>query len=263
MSVAQSGEVRIAYEIRGDGDPLVMIHGLGYDRFGWGPLPDLLAQDFSVVVFDNRGVGESDVAPPPYSVPGMAADALAVLDAAGAERAHVIGASLGGMIAQELVLRAPERVDRLVLCSTTPGGAAAYPMPKRTQLLMMAFAADPSDERLRLLVENALAEETVRSQPELVDEIFAYRLANRPPAEGWQAQAFAAVGFDSNGRLAGMRTPTLVIHGTADNVVDVRNARLLADAIPGARVELLLDTGHLPMWEDPERFVRVVTEFLT
>ena len=88
--LAQSGDVRIAYEVLGEGDPLLFIHGLGYDRHGWGPLPQLLSDDFGVVVFDNRGVGESDVPPGPYSVAELAADALAVLDAAGVERAHVL-----------------------------------------------------------------------------------------------------------------------------------------------------------------------------
>src|SRR6202040_2928389 len=101
---ARNGDVRLAYGVRGEGDPLLFIHGLGYDRVGWGPLPGLLARDFHVITFDNRGVGESDVPGGPYSVAQMAADAIAVLDAAGIDRAHVFGASLGGFIAQELAI---------------------------------------------------------------------------------------------------------------------------------------------------------------
>ena len=264
MRTATSGHVRIAWEQLGDGsgDPVLFVHGLGYERHGWGPAPELLAERYRVLVFDNRGVGQSDIPPPPYTVAGMAADALAVLDAAGIERAHVIGASLGGMISQELVLAAPARVDRLVLCCTTAGGTSAYPMPEKTQVAFAAFAADPSEQGLRLLVENALAEKTVQTRPELVEEVLAYRVAHRPRLEGWQAQAFAAFGFDTNGRLAGIQAPTLVVHGTADNVVDHRNAQLIADAIPGARLELLSDAGHIFMWEQPERFAELVTEFL-
>jgi pimeloyl-ACP methyl ester carboxylesterase len=135
-------------------------------------------------------------------------------------------------------------------------------MPQKTQVAFAAFAADPSEQGLRLLVENALAEQTVQTRPELVDEIFAYRLAHRPRLDGWQAQAFAAFGFDTNGRLAQIQAPTLVIHGTEDNVVDQRNAQLIADAIPNARLELLPGTGHVFMWEQPERFAQLVTEFL-
>ena len=264
MTTALSGGVRIAWEELGSGTghPVLFVHGLGYERHGWGPAPQRLAQRYRVLVFDNRGVGESDVPPAPYTVAAMAADALAVLDAAGIERAHVVGASLGGMISQELVLAAPERVDSLVLCCTTPGGTRAYPMPQKTQVAFAAFAADPSEQGLRLLVENALAEQTVQTRPELVDKIFAYRLAHRPPLDGWQAQAFAAFGFDTNGRLGRIQAPTLVIHGTDDNVVDHRNAQLIADAISNARLELIPGAGHVFMWEQPERFVEVVTEFL-
>ncbi|MGH2889619.1 MAG: alpha/beta fold hydrolase, partial [Solirubrobacteraceae bacterium] len=102
------------------------MHGLGYDRRGWGPLPQLLADDFRVVLVDNRGVGDSDAPPGPYSVSEMAEDVVAVLDAVGNDHANVFGVSLGGFIAQELALSHPGRVKKLVLCSTSPGGAEAY-----------------------------------------------------------------------------------------------------------------------------------------
>ena len=262
MTVATSDAVRIAYDVRGTGEPLLLIHGLGYDRFGWGPVPDLLADEFQVVRFDNRGVGESDAPPGPYTATAMAADALAVLDAAGLERAHVVGTSLGGMVAQELVLAHPGRVTKLVLACTTPGGARAYPIPERTLAIFAAFATLPVEEALRRFVENALADETVRTRPELVEEIYAYRLAHRPHPEAWQSQAAASMGFDAFDRLAQIEVPALVLTGTADNVVDHRNSDLIAEAIPEARLERFEGLGHLFFWEDPERFTRVVKEFL-
>jgi 3-oxoadipate enol-lactonase len=262
MSVAQSGEVRIAYEIRGDGDPLVMIHGLGYDRFGWGPLPDLLAQDFSVVVFDNRGVGESDVPEGPYAVSQMAADVVAVLDDAGIGESSVFGVSLGGYIAQELALTYPERVRKLVLASTAPGGPRSHPMPAAG---IEAFGRYPTMEReagLRLMVENSLGAHGVRERPELVEEIYRYRLERAPSIAGWQAQAYAGATYDAYDRIGSIEAPTLVLQGGADNVVDARNAELLAELIPNARVELIPDRGHLMMWEEGERLAPVVKEFL-
>jgi pimeloyl-ACP methyl ester carboxylesterase len=262
MSIATSDAVRIAYEVRGTGEPVLMIHGLGYDRFGWGPAPDLLAEEFEMVLFDNRGVGESDAPPGPYTAAGMAADTLAVLDAVGLERAHVVGTSLGGMVAQELVLVHPERVTKLVLACTTPGSLRAYPIPDRTLAVFAAFPALPLEEALHRFVENALADETVRTRPELVEEIYRYRLAHRPDPQAWQWQGAAGMGHDAFERVREIQVPTLVFTGTEDNVVDPRNSDLLAAAIPGARLERFEGLGHLFFWEDPERFARVVGEFL-
>ena len=260
--IAESAGVRIAYEVRGDGAPLVLVHGLAYDRAGWGRFPDLLAERFRVVLFDNRGVGESDAPEGPYSVSQMSADVAAVLDDAGIERTHVFGVSLGGYIAQEFALTSPERVDKLVLCSTAPGGPKAHPMPQST---VDVFARYPTMEReagLRMFVENSLGERGVRERPELVEEIFAYRLEHAPTVAAWQAQAFAGATYDSYDRIGAIDTPTLVIHGGEDIVVDPRNAGLLGELLPNARVELVPDRGHLLVWEDSERVAELVTEFL-
>jgi pimeloyl-ACP methyl ester carboxylesterase len=262
IAYADSSGVRVAYEVRGDGEPLVFIHGLGYDRFGWGPLPDLLAKDFRVVVFDNRGVGDSDVPEGPYAVSQMAADVAAVLDTAGMERANVFGVSLGGYIAQEVALTYPERVRKLVLTSTAPGGPQSYPMPAAG---LEAFGRFPTMEReagFRLMVENSLGARAVRERPELVEEIYAYRLERGPTLAGWQAQAYAAATFDAYDRAAKIAAPTLVLQGGGDNVVDPRNADLLAELIQDARLELIPDRGHLLVWEEGDRLASIVKEFL-
>lgn len=262
MSEATNDGVRIAYEVLGDGEPLLFVHGLGYDRRGWGPLPALLAADFQVLLFDNRGVGESDVPEGPYAVSQMAADAVAVLDGAGVEHAHVLGVSLGGYIAQEIALTYPDRVRKLVLGSTAPGGTRSHPMP---QAGLEAFGRFPTMEReagLRLMVESSLGAHGVRERPELVEEIFAYRLERAPTLAGWQAQAYAGATFDAYDRLPGIAAPTLVIHGGADTVVDPRNADLLTELIPGAQVEVVPERGHLVIWEEAELLAPVVREFL-
>ena len=251
--------MRIAWESAGDGPPLLMIHGLGYTRQGWGPARDLLARSFRVVSFDNRGIGESEVPPGPYTVAQLAEDALRVLDEAGAGRAHVLGTSLGGFVAQEVAARAPERVDRLVLACTMPGGPKSFPIPQPTLDLMARMGTMPPDEALRAFVVNALGD---APRDGLVDEIYAYRLAHQPPLDGWQAQAAAGAAFDGFDRLREIRAPTLVLTGLEDRVVDPRNVQLLNDGIAGSRVELFPGCGHLFFWEEPERFAGVVTEFL-
>ena len=262
MSEATNDGVHIAYEVLGDGEPLLFVHVLGYDRRGWGPLPALLAPDFAVLLFDNRGVGESDVPEGPYAVSQMAADAVAVLDDAGVERAHVLGVSLGGYIAQEIALTYPDRVRKLVLGSTAPGGTRSHPMP---QAGLEAFGRFPTMEReagLRLMVESSLGAHGVRERPELVEEIFAYRLEHAPTLAGWQAQAYAGATFDAYDRAPSIAAPTLVIHGGADTVVDPRNADLLTELIPGAQAEVVPERGHLLIWEEAELLAPVVREFL-
>src|SRR5690606_26193148 len=132
---ADNDGVRIAWEVRGPEDdpvPVVLVHGLGYARWGWEPVVDRLAEHRRVVLLDNRGIGGSDVPPGPYSAAQMAGDVLAVVDAVGADRVQLVGASLGGMVVQEVARQRPELVDRLVLVCTTPGGEVAHPIPAGT-----------------------------------------------------------------------------------------------------------------------------------
>jgi len=251
--------VRIAWERRGKGFPLVLVQGLGYARWGWEPVVDLLAERYDVILFDNRGIGESEAPPGPYSAAEMAADTLRVMDEAGVERAHVLGTSLGGMIAQELALAAPERVEKLVLVCTTPGGPAAAPMPEQTvQLMAQAPTFEPL-VALRRFVENALAPDPPEG---IVERILAHRVQTAQPVSAWLSQAAAGAAFDAWDRLPELGIPTLVAHGTADVVVDPANADLLAERIPDARMELFSGCGHLLFWEQPDRFATVVGEFL-
>jgi pimeloyl-ACP methyl ester carboxylesterase len=259
---ARNGNVRLAWEERGEGEAVLLVQGLGYTREGWGPTPALLARRFRVLTFDNRGMGESDIAPPPYSIDELAADAVAVLDAAGLARAHVVGVSLGGFIAQQVALDYPDRVDRLVLGCTSPGGTSAFAMPERTVRAFEQFVELPPEEGLLLLVKNAIADSNVEARPELVEEVYRYRLANRPDPGAWEAQALAGMTFDAHVRLGDVRAPTLVLTGTEDAVVDPRNSELLAAAIPGARLDRIEGAGHLVFWEEAEQFAGAVSCFL-
>jgi pimeloyl-ACP methyl ester carboxylesterase len=245
--------VRIAWERLGEGPPLLLIQGLGYARWGWEPVAEPLARSFEVLQYDNRGIGASDAPPGPYTVEQLAADALQVLEEAGVERAHVVGTSLGGMVAQELAFAAPERVDRLVLACTTPGGTASFPMPEQTVRLMTGGAT------LRQFVENALAPSP---DHRIVERILRHREATAQPLEAWSAQAAAGATFDALDRIDRIASPTLVQTGDGDVVVDPRNSRLLADRIPGARLSVYEGCGHLFFWQEPERFAGELEEFL-
>jgi pimeloyl-ACP methyl ester carboxylesterase len=249
--------VRIAWEERGSGHPLLLVQGLGYARWSWEPVVGPLAERHRVLFFDNRGIGESDKPAGPYTARQMADDASQVLDEAGADAAHVVGASLGGMIAQELAVLAPERVAKLVLCCTHPGVPYGLPMPEPSVRLFREAATLAPEVALRRFVDNALGDDPPAG---VADELYRRRLENPLDPAGWQAQAAAGAGF------LGVEQPigheTLIVTGTADNVVDPRNSDVLAERIPGSRVERLDGRGHLFFWEDPQRFVRIVTEFL-
>jgi pimeloyl-ACP methyl ester carboxylesterase len=249
--------VKIAWGERGSGHPLLLIQGLGYARWSWEPIVPALAERYRVLFFDNRGIGDSDKPEGPYSAREMAGDALQVLDEAGVGQAHVLGASLGGMIAQELAVLEPERVAKLVLCCTHPGVRHGLPMPEQTVRLFQEAAALPPDEALRRFVENALGNDPPAG---VADELYRRRLENPLDPAGWQAQAAAGTTFLGVDGPIGHET--LIVTGTADNVVDPRNSDVLAQRIPGAHVERLPGLGHLFFWEDAPRFVRIVEEFL-
>jgi 3-oxoadipate enol-lactonase len=263
---ARSGGLRIAYELRGAVHRrrpwLALVQGMGFDRMGWQPVLGNLGRHFRLVLIDNRGSGRSDRPAGAFAVADMVGDVLAVLDTVGIHRAHVLGASLGGMVAQELAITHPERVDSLVLASTTPGWPFAYPMPAASVWLIAATADMTAGVALRRHTENALSARTVQHRPQLVDHLV--RLQDSRPADTGvlSAQARAGARYAGQLRQARIRARTLVVHGDADTVVDPRNARLLAERIPGARLVTFADLGHLLFWEDPDGFADVVASFL-
>jgi pimeloyl-ACP methyl ester carboxylesterase len=263
---ARGGELRIAYELRGKlhwrRPWLVLIQGMGLDRSGWGPVLRKLRRHFRLVLVDNRGSGRSGLPGASFDVADMAADVAAVLDEAGIGRAHVMGVSLGGMVAQELAVDHPGRVDALVLVSTTPGWPFAYPMPAASLRLIAAAGSMTREVALRRHVENALSVRGGGPQPGLADRLVELQ-HSRPAAPGaWRAQAAAGARYAGLLRQTRIRARTLVLQGAADTVVDPRNGRLLADRIPGAQLVIFPELGHLLFWQEPDGFADVVTTFL-
>jgi 3-oxoadipate enol-lactonase len=236
--LVDSNGVKIAWEQGGSGDPLLLVMGHRWSRRMWHPVLDRLQQEFRVITFDNRGAGESEAPPPGYALSEMTADAVKVLDAAGVERAHVLGVSMGGVIAQDLALHHGDRVDRLVLGCTgaitaermrlTPVRRLNYYLPDKVvnaagrSLLYGGWAVTPAI-RQDLAV---LAGETTTRQ-------------------GLLGQARAVSGHDVDlEALRRLPHPTLVLHGGKDKVVPVAWGRELATLIPGAQCVVLETAGH-------------------
>jgi len=258
---ARSG-IRIAYEIRGETGPfLVLVHGLGYGRSGWGAVADSLARHRRVVLVDNRGIGESDRPRGPYSTAQMAADIAAVLEELGHGPFEVLGASLGGMIVLELAQQRPELLSSMVLVATTPGEPVGVPLPASTVGLLRRDLA-VSEPLRRRLIEGALSPRTVARRPEVVEELLRLRASYPQEAEAWTAQAAASAGFSLGCDLHTIVTPTLALAGLEDAVIDPRNTMILAFGLPFARAVLLSGAGHLCFWDQPGRVSRAVEGFL-
>lgn len=253
--------VSIGYQVDGEeGDWVLLIMGLAYARWGWHWNAAALGERFRVVSFDNRGVGESDAPPGPYTARMMAEDAAGLLDALGIERAHVVGTSLGGFIAQELAFGWPEKVGRLVLACTGFGGPDFVPMPEQTLRLIAEAPSLPDEERLRRFIENAFSPGYVAARPDVVEQVIDFRRATGQPLEAYMSQWNAGATFDFSDRIGQIRAETLVVTGDEDVVVDPRNSPLLAEAIPGARC-VRMRGGHLFFVEQAEAFNRLVAEF--
>lgn len=264
MPFATANGTRLYYEWHGEegGTPVVLVMGLGGDSSAWPFQLAALAPRHRVLVFDNRGAGQSDAPDVAYTTPGMAEDLLALLDGLGVERAHLLGLSMGGAIAQEAVLAAPERFQSLQLHATWAG-----PHPYFQALVgavRMARLQFGREGFYRALSVWLFTPECFATQPELV-ELVVQRAAQHPhpvPLHAYLRQTEAVLGHDARSRLHLMRCPTLVSVGTEDLVTPPVLAEELASRIPGARLALLPGVGHGALWEAPEAFNRVCLEFL-
>jgi 3-oxoadipate enol-lactonase len=261
VSVAPGDEVELYYERAGAGPPVLLVMGLGMNATGWWRTIPVLARDFTVLSFDNRGVGRSGRPRGPYSMAQMADDAVAVLDAAGVDAAHVYGVSMGGMIAQEIALRRPERVLRLVLAATTPGGEHAVAPDAETLAFFHRRGQMPAEEAVWASVPYNYAARTRRDGGQRIAEDIAQRLRFPIEPESYVAQLAAALGHDAYERLGAVSHPTLVVHGADDRMVHPDNARLLAERIPAARLQLWEQAGHLFFTDEP-RIDPAVSGFL-
>jgi pimeloyl-ACP methyl ester carboxylesterase len=265
VSAVTADGVSLAVSIHGQGGAsLLLIPGLGATRIVFDPLlPALLARGMRVIVFDPRGTGDSEPGSRPLTMLLLAGDAASVLDAADSPTADVMGASMGGVVAQHLVVDRPERVRRLVLAATAPGGAEAVPAdPRATDALLGKGARTPADA-YRLACTVLYSAHFQRTHPAFIEAQVHLRAARPLHARVFSAQLAALRGDAGTlDRLATVRSPTLVLHGTDDAVTPIENARLLAARIPGARTRWFDGCGHLFFHERPDEAARVVDEFL-
>lgn len=259
MPTAGDAGSELYWERSGAGEPLLLIQGMSGTRLSWGePFLSRLEAGFDCVVFDNRGIGSSAAVAAPFTIADLAADAVAVLDAAGLETAHVLGISMGGMTAQELALAHPDRLRTLTLGCTYPGGPGSSLLaPEDAGPLLEAMGSGNLDRVFRAMYEVNLSPAFRADESRYVD--FA-AMAGALPArrQTVQLQLGAIGGHDTQARLAEIAAPTLVVHGTEDKMIPVANGELIASLIPGARLEILAGVGHMFWWEQPERSAELI-----
>lgn len=259
MPFIKSDSNQIYWEESGSGEPVLLIMGLGYAHQMWFRTRAALSMKYRTVLFDNRGVGKSDVPPGPYSMAQMADDAACVLDAAGIDRARVFGISMGGMIAQELTLRHPERVERLVLGCTNCGGKECIPAARPVLDILKGRAGMTPEEGAEAMVPYIYDASTPR---ERIDQDLVIRRSVYPTPEGYLGQLQAVLAWSSFDRLPQIQTPTLLMHGETDQLVPPQNAAILANRIAGSKVMMLPHASHIFTTDQPEQAHAAIIDFL-
>jgi pimeloyl-ACP methyl ester carboxylesterase/catechol 2,3-dioxygenase-like lactoylglutathione lyase family enzyme len=253
----QANGIRTVYEVQGQGPLLVLIHGAEADRHSFDSILPVLSKHFTCITYDQRDTGDTQNAPEDYNAADLADDAAALIDELGG-KAHVWGNSYGGMVAQELALRHPERVNSLILGVTFQSGVRALANPELFMALREQQERDPA-ARLKLL-SLFFAPRTAERRPDLIEG--ALLAFTRRPMEIQARRSRVTQGFDSEGRLGAIRARTLVLGSLFDRVVDPSASLRIAREIPGATLTCLNDVGHAIAIEAPEQVARIITDFL-
>jgi len=252
---------RLHVSEQGTGRPVLLVQGLGYAGWAWRHQATAVAQVARAVVLDNRGTGRSETTPGPYTIDLLADDAAAVIDDLGGGPAVVVGASMGGFVAQTLAQRRPDLVSALVLVATTSGGPDSVGIPEETAVAWREHASLPAAEFARATMPLSFAPGWAEAYPDLFEGWLAARLERPTSPEAWQAQYDACAAFLADGLPAGdLDVPVTVVHGTADRVVPYANAEVLLKRHPHAELVTMNSCGHLCWLERPHVVNRLLVE---
>ena len=261
MPTVKVGDINMYYEIHGSGEPLVIIVGGGASTELCAELIPTYSPEYRLVLFDNRGAGRSDAPDIPYTMEMFADDLAGLLDVIDIGSAHVSGGSLGGGIAQCFTLMYPDRVRSLVLSSTHCGGKhIVAPDAEVTEIMTNLAQANP-EERAETMMRLNVTPEFAARNPGVMQEMREERARQYAPSHGITRQLQASCAIDIYERLPEIKAPTLIIHGDADRLVPVENARIMASRIPNAELVILKNTGHI-LIEAGNEPSRIILDFL-
>lgn len=257
------GDIKMYYEIHGKGYPLVMIMGLAANKDWWSPyVIEEFSKHFKVLIFDNRGAGRTDAPQIDYTIRMFADDTLGLMDALEIEQAHVLGVSMGGMIAQEFVLNYPDRVKTLVLCSTTPGGPNAVPTTPETIEVMMNREGLTDEQLYRRIIPLLYPKDFIKNNPDVIERSLNHMLIAPITDDAYMRQIGAIMQFDTYDKLPEINRPTLIMSGKEDVLLPYKNSEILAERIPRAKLVHYDNVGHGMITQVAEDFAEKVIEFL-
>jgi len=262
MTLAKIGKAEIYYELVGRGNPLVMIRGLGSNADHWYEQIPALVKKYQLLIFDNRGVARSSDPGGTCTISAMAADTIALMDAVGIHQAHILGLSMGGMIAQEIAINSADRVNSLILAATHCGGdQQVRPSPEVAKLLDdMVYVA--TNEAKLAAVACLFTKQTLETRSEVIQQYVQISLKFPASQQIVQKQWEAVMAHDSWSRLPSITAPTLVLTGSEDVLIPPENATILAERIPNSRLVNIEGGGHQVFVEQPGPCNQAVDQFL-
>ncbi|MGB9980023.1 alpha/beta fold hydrolase [Methanobacterium sp.] len=256
-------DVNMYYEVHGEGEPLVLITGLSSDHKTWLPFLPAFTNNYRVLIMDNRGIGQTEYPDTQFSVDDMADDTAGLMNKLGIEKAHVIGHSLGGRIAQKLVLKYPEKVKSLILCATSAS------QPKRSKLMLNTLANEVNNGMsigalLKIMMAISFTENSFQNV-DIINERIDSRAEglSRDYAKNFARQVQASADYNTVDELNQIKVPTLVLAAEYDFIFPLEFVKELAEGISGSKLIVIEGTGHSLLLEEPKEFIKLTLGFLS
>jgi len=263
MPKVKVNTMNIYYEIYGTGPSLLMILGLGANITWWGSyFLNGLAEHFRVIVFDNRGTGQSEDPKLDYSIKTLADDVVGLMDALNIDKTHVFGHSMGGYIAQEFLLNY-SRINKLILCSTSCGGSKSISAsPEVLQIVNKPRKGRTPEELAKEVLDIFYSDEFIKENPKLINFAIQNMIKTPLDPESYRRQTKAIESFSTCNRLKDLKLSTLIMHGMKDILVPPQNAKILAELILNSQLIVFNMSAHAPFVEEPDLVLNAIIEFL-
>ena len=262
MPIAKTENVNIYYEIIGQGEPLVMIRGISSNVDHWYEQVPVLSKKYQLLVFDNRAIARSSDPGGSFSTRDMAADTAGLMEAVGIKKAHVLGYSMGGMIAQEIALAYPEKVNGLILVATDCGISLRVKAKPKFSRLFSEMIRLGTNEVKKAAAGCLFAKQTFETRPDIIQRYTEVSLRFPASQKTLSRQWAAITQHDACNRLPKISSPTLLITGSEDELIPPQNTEVMAQRIPGAQMISIDGGGHLFLVEQPEAFNEALIGFL-